>query len=97
MHRAQDIYSLTDFKQNSKEHLDRLRTSGRPQVLTVNGRAEAVVMTPEAYDRMLDAALSETRKEIAIGVRQARAGKLLDGSKALATRQARRTRTRRSA
>ncbi|MBC7819661.1 MAG: type II toxin-antitoxin system Phd/YefM family antitoxin, partial [Planctomycetaceae bacterium] len=43
MHHAQDIYSLTDFKANAKEHLERLHSTGRPEVLTVNGKAEAVV------------------------------------------------------
>ena len=33
-------YSLTDFKLNAKEHLERLRATGRPEVLTVNGKAE---------------------------------------------------------
>ena len=94
MHRTRGTYSLTDFKQNSKEHLDRMRATGRPQVLTVNGRAEAVVLTPEAYDRMIDAALSEAREKISVGLRQARTGKLLEGDEALA---ARRARTRRSA
>ncbi len=43
MHQSKDTYSLTDFKQNTKEHLDRLRETERPEVLTVNGKsAEAV-------------------------------------------------------
>lgn len=90
MHHAQDTYSLTDFKQNAKEHLDRLRQSGRAEVLTVNGKAEAVVMTPEAYDRLLGAALSEARAKIAVGLHQARSGQLVDGDRALADRRARR-------
>jgi PHD/YefM family antitoxin component YafN of YafNO toxin-antitoxin module len=45
-----NIYSLTDFKLNAKELLDRLKTSDRrsflplsPLVLTVNGKAEVVI------------------------------------------------------
>jgi PHD/YefM family antitoxin component YafN of YafNO toxin-antitoxin module len=90
MHRARDTYSLTDFKQNAKEHLERLRQTGRAEVLTVNGKAEAVVMTPEVYDRLVDAALGEARAKIAVGLRQARSGQLVDGDKALADRRARR-------
>jgi prevent-host-death family protein len=90
MHHAQDTYSLTDFKQNAKEHLDRLRATGRPEILTVNGKAEAVVMAPETYDRLLDLSLDDVRAKIAVGLAQARAGKLLDGDAALRARRARR-------
>ena len=38
-----DIHSLSDFQRNTKEHLQRLKRSGRPEVLTVNGKAEVVV------------------------------------------------------
>lgn len=91
MHHAQDTYSLTDFKQNAQQHLDRLRQTGRPEILTVNGKAEAVVMTPEAYDRLMDAAMSEVRAKLAVGLRQAQAGQLIDGDQALAARRARRS------
>lgn len=91
MHHAQDTYSLTDFKQNAQEHLDRLRQTGRPEILTVNGKAQAVVMTPEAYDRLVDAAFREARAKIAVGLSQAREGQLIDGDKALADRRARRS------
>lgn len=57
MHHAQDTYPLSDFKTNAKSHLQRLRKTGRPEILTVNGKAEAVVMSPEAYDRLIDAVL----------------------------------------
>jgi PHD/YefM family antitoxin component YafN of YafNO toxin-antitoxin module len=95
MHQAQDTYSLTDFKQNAKEHLVRLRATGRPEVLTVNGKAEAVVMTPETYDRLLDVALGDVKTKVADGLRQARAGQLIDGDEALRARRARRKNTRR--
>ncbi len=91
MHHTQDTYSLTDFKQNAQQHLDRLRKTGRAEVLTVNGKAEAVVMTPEVYDRLLDAAMSEVRAKVGLGLRQARAGQLIDGEQALAARRARRS------
>lgn len=96
MHHAQDTYSLTDFKQNAKEHLDRLKATGRPEILTVNGRAEAVVMTPDAYDRLLDAAMNDVRGKIAVGLQQARAGQLIDGDQALAARREKRFAPRRS-
>lgn len=50
-----DIRSLTDFQRNTKSHLRRLKNTGRPEVLTVNGRAELVVQDAAAYEDMLDA------------------------------------------
>ena len=32
-----DIYSLTEFQRHTKEHIERLKQTGRPEVLTVNG------------------------------------------------------------
>jgi PHD/YefM family antitoxin component YafN of YafNO toxin-antitoxin module len=51
----QDIRSLTDFQRNTKSHLRRLKSSGRPEVLTVNGRAELIVQDASAYEETLDA------------------------------------------
>src|SRR5579864_1744006 len=51
----QDIRSLTDFQRNTKAHLKRLRATGRPEVLTVNGRAELIVQNAAAYEETLDA------------------------------------------
>jgi hypothetical protein len=51
----QDIRSLTDFQRNTKSHLRRLKNSGRPEVLTVNGRAELIVQDAAAFEDMLDA------------------------------------------
>src|SRR5262245_31574609 len=49
-----DIYSLTDFQRHAKEHIERLKQTGRPEVLTVNGKAELVVQDAEAYQKLLD-------------------------------------------
>jgi prevent-host-death family protein len=46
---ANDIRSLSDFKRNTSELLDRLKKSGDPLVLTINGRAEVVVRDAEAW------------------------------------------------
>jgi hypothetical protein len=51
--RIQDIASLTDFHRNSKTHWMRLKLTGRPEVLTVNGKAELVVQDAAAYQRLL--------------------------------------------
>ena len=51
----QDIRSLTDFQRNTKAHLKRLKSTGRAEVLTVNGRVELIVQDAAAYEDMLDA------------------------------------------
>ena len=51
---ANDIRSLSDFKRNTVEMLDRLRKTGHPLVLTINGKAEVVVQDAGAYQTLLD-------------------------------------------
>ncbi|MGB9421894.1 MAG: type II toxin-antitoxin system prevent-host-death family antitoxin [Candidatus Acidiferrum sp.] len=53
MVRPEDIGSLTDFNRNTKAHLKRLRRTGRPELLTVNGKAEVVVQSAFAYERLV--------------------------------------------
>lgn len=50
-----DIHPLTGFLRDHKAYLDRLATTGRPEVLTVNGKARIVVQDAAAYQRLLDA------------------------------------------
>ncbi|HTS08038.1 MAG TPA: type II toxin-antitoxin system Phd/YefM family antitoxin [Candidatus Eisenbacteria bacterium] len=52
--RADEIRSLTDFNRNTKAHLRRLRRTGRPELLTVNGKAEMVVQNASAYQRLIE-------------------------------------------
>ncbi len=52
---VRDIRSLTDFQRHTKAHLRRLKASGRPTVLTVNGKAELIVQDATAFEEMLDA------------------------------------------
>lgn len=65
--RPEDIHPLTDFLRNHRESVERLRSSGRPEVLTVHGKAAIVVQDAEAYQRLLE--LAEQMDTI-IGVRE---------------------------
>lgn len=49
-----NIRSLTDFKRNTAAFMRRLRRSGKPEVLTVNGEARLVVQDAEAYQILLE-------------------------------------------
>ena len=48
----EDIVSLTDFARNTKQHAQELSDSGRPRILTQNGKAAAVVLSPEAFEKI---------------------------------------------
>jgi len=54
--RPEDIHSLSDFLRNHKAHVGRLMESGRPELLTVNGRAKLVVLDANAYQRLFELA-----------------------------------------
>jgi prevent-host-death family protein len=57
----QDIHSLTTFKRNSSGLMKHMKKTGRPLVLTVNGKVEAVLLNPAAYQQVagqLDAVAS---------------------------------------
>ncbi len=64
---TRDIQSLTSFRRRSSAFLQQLKTSRRPVVLTVKGRAAAIVQDAESYQRLLDLA---ARADATEGVRQ---------------------------
>ena len=70
---ANDIRSLSDFKRNTVDLLDRIRKTGNPLVLTVNGKAELVVQDAEAYQALLDRV--EVLEGIQRGVADVKAGR----------------------
>ncbi|MES2677338.1 MAG: type II toxin-antitoxin system Phd/YefM family antitoxin [Pseudomonadota bacterium] len=49
---TQDIQSLTSFKNDTAKFIANLKKSGRPSILTVNGKAEIVVMDAAAYQKI---------------------------------------------
>ena len=64
---TQDIQSLTTFRRRSGEFMKQLRKTQRPVVLTVRGKAAAIVQDAEAYQRLLDIAAQADAEE---GIRQ---------------------------
>lgn len=50
-----DIHPLTGFLRDHKEHIERLAATGRPEVLTVNGKARVVIQDAAAYQKMAEA------------------------------------------
>ena len=49
---SEDIMSLSDFKNHASKVLSRVQSSKRPIVITQNGKATAVLMSPTEYDQL---------------------------------------------
>jgi hypothetical protein len=49
-----NIRPLSDFQRNTKAHIKRLKRTGKPEVLTVNGEAQIVVQDAASYQKLLD-------------------------------------------
>jgi prevent-host-death family protein len=49
---SQHTQSLTDFRQKATETLNRLNKTGQAEILTVNGKARAVLLSPKGYDEL---------------------------------------------
>ena len=62
-----EFASLNDFANNAIEAVERLKETGQPQVLTVDGRAEAVMLDVASYQRLLELA---DRTEAIQGIRR---------------------------
>ncbi len=83
----ENIQTLTDFKRNAKEYVERVKETKSPLVLTVNGKAEVVVHEARAFQEMLDRIeypeeelrtlkLEVLRREVEIGIEQSDRGEV---------------------
>ena len=69
---SEDIRSVTELKRKTKEILSQLHRTRRPVVLTVNGKADAVLMDTKTYEKHLKAdnmarLLARAEEDIAAG------------------------------
>ena len=69
---SEDIRSVTDLKRKTKEILNQVNRTQRPVVLTVNGRANAVLMDTKTYEEHLRAGnmallLAPAERDVAVG------------------------------
>jgi prevent-host-death family protein len=72
MHISEDIRPFADLEHNPNELLRQLRATGRPIVLTIKGKADAVLMDAKTYEKHLRAAnmlrlLAPAEDDIAAG------------------------------
>lgn len=69
---SEDIRSVTELKRKTKEILSQVHRTRRPVVLTVNGRADAVLMDTKTYEKHLKAGnmarlLARAEEDVAAG------------------------------
>lgn len=84
MIRTSDIRKLSDFRQNATAHLDRLAETGSVEVLTVNGEAKGVVMSPKVYDELAEkAAMFDNLVAIERSLDDIRGGRVQDAREAM--------------
>ena len=82
MNITKDISPLTEFKRESARMIARIKETGRPQILTVNGKPSVVVMDAAAWQDMQDQLdYAETVAGIRKGLTQARAGEGTEASR----------------
>jgi len=78
---TKDIRPLTEFKRETSRFVARLKKTGRPSVLTVNGKPSVVVMDAAAWQDMQDQIdYAQTVAGIRKGLDQARAGEGVEAS-----------------
>ena len=46
------IRPVADFSRKPAKHIKRLKETGRPKILAVNGKAEVVIQDAKAYEEM---------------------------------------------
>lgn len=52
---TEDIRSITELKRNTNLVLEQIHKTKRPVVLTVNGKAEAVLLSAPEYEKIANA------------------------------------------
>lgn len=73
----QQIHPLTDFLRNHKEHIARLKKTRDPAILTINGKAEIVMVDAESYQLIIEKLQQiETIEAIREGLKAAENGEL---------------------
>ena len=82
---TKDIQSLTTFRRRSGDFMKQLKKSKRPVILTVKGKAAAIVQDAESYQRLLDiVARADAREGIRQGLDEAKAGRGRDAEEIFA-------------
>ncbi len=72
----EEINSLSNFKRNTSEFIEKLKETGKPIILTINGKAELVVQDAGSYQRLLEVTEKlETIEALKPAIEEMKAGK----------------------
>jgi prevent-host-death family protein len=77
------IHPVSDFSRKPAEHIKRLKKTGEPEILTVNGKAELVIQDAEAYEKMVN--LLTSLEKIALAAKSHDEGRGLTTNDAFST------------
>jgi len=69
---TEDIRSVTELKRNTQQILDHMHKTGRPVIVTVKGKADAVLIDAKPFEKHLKASnlarlLAQGEEDIASG------------------------------
>ena len=78
---TEDIRSITELKRDAQKIIDHVHKTGRPVILTKNGKADAVILDAKTYEKHLKASnlaklLAPAEEDIAAG-RESEMGQFL--------------------
>ena len=71
---SKDLVTVAAFKDNAGRYLDQVVNTGHPLVITKNGKAAGVVVSPEEYDRIYTQRFMES---VARGAADGDAGRVI--------------------
>ncbi len=76
LHVSEDILPVGEFKTHASRIIRRLKETQRPFVITQNGKPAAVLLTPDAFDRLSEHA--RFLEAVDEGVADSAAGRVID-------------------
>lgn len=53
--KTDDITPFTEHRRHLREHFERVKSFGQSLIVTTNGRPDAVLMSPERYEQLVEA------------------------------------------
>jgi len=75
---SRDIDSLSNFKRNTPKFIEQMKETNEPVILTINGKAEIVVQSAQAYQTLLNRLDHlETIQAIERGLQDVKEGKTI--------------------
>ena len=73
---SKDVVPIGEFKQQAAQWLRQLKSTGGPLVITQNGKAAGVLMSPAEFDRIRER--EQFLTSVAKGLADAEAGRVMD-------------------